>query len=82
MRTWCRRCCAGCSPSGTAWSPSRSATARSPWTAGWTGGPPLDLAGRLAAQVSGVVTVHNAIGYDVDDTSPVELDPVHPTPIA
>ena len=42
----------------------------------------VDLAGRLAAQVSGVVTVHNAIGYDVDDTTPIELDPVHPTPIA
>ncbi|GAA4563324.1 CBS domain-containing protein [Micromonospora coerulea] len=42
----------------------------------------VDLAGRLAAQVSGVVTVHNAIGYDVDDSTPIELDPVHPTPIA
>ncbi|WP_307812532.1 BON domain-containing protein [Micromonospora coerulea] len=42
----------------------------------------VDLAGRLAAQVSGVVAVHNAIGYDVDDSTPVELDPVHPTPIA
>ncbi|MFE9693805.1 CBS domain-containing protein [Micromonospora sp. NPDC005806] len=42
----------------------------------------VELAGRLAAQVSGVVQVHNVIGYDVDDTTLMELDPVHATPIA
>ena len=42
----------------------------------------VDLAGRLAAQVAGVVAVHNAIGYDVDDTTLMELDPVHATPVA
>ncbi|PWU52165.1 hypothetical protein DLE60_31710 [Micromonospora globispora] len=42
----------------------------------------VELAGRLAAQVSGVVQVHNAIGYDVDDTTLMELDPVHATPVA
>ncbi|MET8908047.1 CBS domain-containing protein [Micromonospora sp. NPDC004551] len=41
-----------------------------------------ELAGRLAGQVSGVVAVHNAIGYDVDDTTLMELDPVHATPVA
>ncbi|MFF0656332.1 CBS domain-containing protein [Micromonospora tulbaghiae] len=42
----------------------------------------VELAGRLAAQVAGVVAVHNAIGYDVDDTTLMELDPVHATPVA
>ncbi|ATO17603.1 CBS domain-containing protein [Micromonospora sp. WMMA1998] len=42
----------------------------------------VDLAGRLAGQVAGVVAVHNAVGYDVDDTTLMELDPVHATPIA
>ncbi|KKK05909.1 MULTISPECIES: CBS domain-containing protein [unclassified Micromonospora] len=42
----------------------------------------VELAGRLAAHVGGVVQVHNAIGYDVDDTTLRELDPVHATPIA
>ncbi|MGW4296138.1 CBS domain-containing protein [Micromonospora chersina] len=42
----------------------------------------VELAGRLAGQVSGVVAVHNAIGYDVDDTTLMELDPVHATPVA
>ncbi|MEU3456951.1 CBS domain-containing protein [Micromonospora sp. NPDC006766] len=42
----------------------------------------VDLAGRLAAQVSGVVQVHNTIAYDVDDTTLRELDPVHATPVA
>ncbi|MEU5722082.1 BON domain-containing protein [Micromonospora sp. NPDC047738] len=42
----------------------------------------VDLAGRLAGQVGGVVVVHNAIGYDVDDTTFMELDPVHATPVA
>jgi CBS domain-containing protein len=41
-----------------------------------------ELAGRLAAQVSGVVQVHNTIGYDVDDTTLVELDPGQVTPVA
>ncbi|MFJ8578042.1 CBS domain-containing protein [Micromonospora sp. NPDC093277] len=41
----------------------------------------VDLAGRLAAQVSGVVQVDNAIGYDVDDTTLREVDPVHATPV-
>ncbi|WP_030272547.1 CBS domain-containing protein [Micromonospora globosa] len=42
----------------------------------------VELAGRLATQVAGVVAVHNAIGYDVDDTTLMELDPVHATPVA
>ncbi|MCW3841571.1 CBS domain-containing protein [Micromonospora yasonensis] len=42
----------------------------------------VDLAGRLAAQVAGVVQVHITVGYDVDDTSLMELDPVHAMPIA
>ncbi|SBT39835.1 CBS domain-containing protein [Micromonospora auratinigra] len=42
----------------------------------------VDLAGRLAGQVAGVVQVHNGVGYDVDDTSLMELDPVHATPVA
>lgn len=42
----------------------------------------VELAGRLAAQVAGVVQVHNAVGYDVDDTTLMELDPVHATPVA
>ncbi|MEU8261808.1 CBS domain-containing protein [Micromonospora sp. NPDC048999] len=42
----------------------------------------VELAGRLAAQVSGVVQVHNAIAYDVDDGTLRELDPVHATPVA
>ncbi len=42
----------------------------------------VELAGRLAAQVAGVVQVHNTLGYDVDDTSLMELDPVHGTPVA
>lgn len=42
----------------------------------------VELAGRLAAGVAGVVQVHNVVGYDVDDTSLMELDPVHATPIA
>ncbi|SCG36015.1 CBS domain-containing protein [Micromonospora humi] len=42
----------------------------------------VELAGRLAGQVAGVVAVHNAISYDVDDTTLMELDPVHATPIA
>ncbi|SCF22089.1 BON domain-containing protein [Micromonospora viridifaciens] len=42
----------------------------------------VDLAGRLAAQVSGVVQVHNVVAYDVDDTTLMELDPVHATPVA
>ncbi|MEU0156661.1 CBS domain-containing protein [Micromonospora fulviviridis] len=42
----------------------------------------VELAGRLAGQVGGVVAVHNAIGYDVDDTTLMELDPVHATPVA
>ncbi|MDO3685502.1 CBS domain-containing protein [Micromonospora sp. C28ISP2-4] len=42
----------------------------------------VELAGRLAAQVAGVVAVHNVIGYDVDDTTLMELDPVHATPVA
>ena len=42
----------------------------------------VELAGRLAAQVAGEVTVHNTIGYDVDDTTLMELDPVHATPVA
>ena len=42
----------------------------------------VELAGRLAGQVGGVVAVHNAIGYDVDDTTLRELDPVHATPVA
>ncbi|KAB1902140.1 CBS domain-containing protein [Micromonospora sp. AMSO1212t] len=42
----------------------------------------VELAGRLAAQVAGVVAVHNTIGYDVDDTTLMELDPVHATPVA
>jgi CBS domain-containing protein len=41
-----------------------------------------ERAGRLAAGVAGVVQVHNVIGFDVDDTSLMELDPVHATPIA
>ncbi|MFD2765034.1 CBS domain-containing protein [Micromonospora eburnea] len=41
----------------------------------------VELAGRLAAQVSGVVQVHNAVGYDVDDTTLREMDPVHATPV-
>ncbi|MFR9777893.1 CBS domain-containing protein [Micromonospora sp. MS34] len=41
----------------------------------------VELAGRLAAQVAGVVQVHNTVGYDVDDTSLMELDPVHTTPV-
>ncbi|MGW5013101.1 CBS domain-containing protein [Micromonospora chalcea] len=42
----------------------------------------VELAGRLAGQVAGVVAVHNAIGYDLDDTTLMELDPVHATPVA
>ncbi|WP_262286512.1 CBS domain-containing protein [Micromonospora sp. MA102] len=42
----------------------------------------VELAGRLAGQVGGVVAVRNAIGYDVDDTTLMELDPVHATPVA
>ncbi|MFU8871559.1 CBS domain-containing protein [Micromonospora sp. SL4-19] len=42
----------------------------------------VELAGRLAAQVSGVVQVHNAVAYDVDDTTLREMDPVHATPVA
>jgi CBS domain-containing protein len=42
----------------------------------------VELAGRLAGQVGGVVAVRNAIGYDVDDTTLRELDPVHATPVA
>ncbi|MGC4892583.1 CBS domain-containing protein [Micromonospora sp. DT31] len=42
----------------------------------------VELAGRLAGQVAGVVAVHNTIGYDVDDTTLRELDPVHATPVA
>ncbi|MBQ1043111.1 MULTISPECIES: CBS domain-containing protein [unclassified Micromonospora] len=42
----------------------------------------VDLAGRLAGQVAGVVAVHNTIGYDLDDTTLMELDPVHATPVA
>ncbi|MGW5672191.1 CBS domain-containing protein [Micromonospora sp. NPDC003776] len=42
----------------------------------------VELAGRLATQVAGVVQVHNAVGYDVDDTTLMELDPVHATPVA
>lgn len=42
----------------------------------------VELAGRLAAGVAGVVQVHNVVGYDVDDTTLMELDPVHATPIA
>ena len=42
----------------------------------------VELAGKLAAQVSGVVQVHNTIGYDVDDTTLVELDPGQVTPVA
>ncbi|WNM38297.1 hypothetical protein RMN56_24645 [Micromonospora halotolerans] len=41
-----------------------------------------DRGGRLAGQVGGVVAVRNAIGYDVDDTTLRELDPVHATPVA
>jgi CBS domain-containing protein len=40
----------------------------------------VDLAGRLAAQVAGVVQVHNTVGYDVDDT--VLVDPLRALPIA
>ncbi|WP_328416426.1 CBS domain-containing protein [Micromonospora sp. NBC_00389] len=39
----------------------------------------VDLAGRLAAQVSGVVQVTNSIGYDADDTVP---DPTQVMPVA
>lgn len=42
----------------------------------------VELAGRLAGQVAGVVQVHNTVGYDVDDTTLMELDPVHATPVA
>ncbi|MDG4800583.1 CBS domain-containing protein [Micromonospora sp. WMMD980] len=42
----------------------------------------VELAGRLAGQVAGVVAVHNAISYEVDDTTLMELDPVHATPVA
>ncbi|MBY8874303.1 CBS domain-containing protein [Micromonospora sp. PLK6-60] len=41
-----------------------------------------ELAGRLAAQVGGVVQVVNRIGYDVDDTALVELPPGPATPVA
>nr|WP_181726797.1 hypothetical protein [Micromonospora provocatoris] len=36
----------------------------------------------VAAQVAGVVGGAHAIGYDVDDTTLMELDPVHATPVA
>ena len=39
----------------------------------------VDLAGRLAGQVSGVVRVVNAIAYDADDTAP---DPAQMMPVA
>ncbi|RLP85453.1 CBS domain-containing protein [Micromonospora sp. BL4] len=39
----------------------------------------VDLAGRLAAQVSGVVQVTNTIGYEADDTA---FDPARVTPVA
>ncbi|SIM75117.1 CBS domain-containing protein [Micromonospora cremea] len=39
----------------------------------------VDLAGRLAAQVSGVVEVTNTIGYEADDTA---FDPAQVTPVA
>ncbi|MFC4020098.1 CBS domain-containing protein [Micromonospora sp. GCM10011542] len=39
----------------------------------------VDLAGRLAAQVSGVVLVSNAIEYEADDTVP---DPAQVMPVA
>ncbi|MEV0156754.1 CBS domain-containing protein [Micromonospora sp. NPDC050686] len=42
----------------------------------------VDLAGRLAAQVGGVVQVVNRIGYDVDDTALVGLPPGPVTPVA
>ncbi|WP_089020818.1 BON domain-containing protein [Micromonospora coriariae] len=39
----------------------------------------VDLAGRLAARVSGVVQVTNMIGYEADDTA---FDPAQVTPVA
>ncbi|WP_229401501.1 CBS domain-containing protein [Micromonospora okii] len=42
----------------------------------------VELAGRLAAQVGGVVRVVNTIGYDVDDSLLVELDAGRATPVA
>ena len=42
----------------------------------------VELAGRLAGQVSGVVLVTSTLAYDVDDTMPVELDAARVTPVA
>lgn len=42
----------------------------------------VDLAGRLAAQVGGVVRVVNTIAYDVDDDTLVELADGQVTPVA
>ncbi|MGY3519812.1 MULTISPECIES: CBS domain-containing protein [Micromonospora] len=42
----------------------------------------VDLAGRLAAQVGGVVRVVNTIAYDVDDDALVELADGQVTPVA
>jgi CBS domain-containing protein len=42
----------------------------------------VELAGRLAAQVGGVVRVVNTIGYDVDDSPLVGLDAGRVTPVA
>lgn len=44
----------------------------------------VETAGRLAAQVSGVVAVTNDLGYDIDDRPLVGLGPwpMNPTPVA
>jgi CBS domain-containing protein len=42
----------------------------------------VELAGRLAGQVSGVVRVTSTIAYDVDDNALVDLDPGRATPAA
>ncbi|MGC5331729.1 CBS domain-containing protein [Micromonospora sp. DT62] len=42
----------------------------------------VELAGRLAGQVSGVVQVTSTLAYDVDDTTLADLDPARITPVA
>ncbi|MEU2666235.1 CBS domain-containing protein [Micromonospora sp. NPDC007220] len=42
----------------------------------------VELAGRLAGQVSGVVRVTSTLAYDVDDTTLADLDPARIAPVA